>query len=102
MNIDDGDSENIVIQDSEDGGGNTGARTAGSGSRRRDPDSAYIPDPDAEKEDLDDNQGYTRVTRGKARSVSSLMNTRVLKKATLMRAFIRISELERRMASEAP
>ena len=91
-----------MIQDSEDSSGNTGARTAGSGSRRRDPDSAYIPDPDAEKEDLDDNQGYTRVTRGKARSVSSLMNTRVLKKATLMRAFIRISELERRMASEAP
>ena len=36
MNIDDGDSENIVIQDSEDGSGNTGARTAGSGGRRRD------------------------------------------------------------------
>jgi hypothetical protein len=102
MNIDDGDSENIVIQDSEDGGGNTGARTAGSGGRRRDPDSAYVPDPDAEKEDLDDNQGYTRITRGKARSVSSPMNTRVLKKAAPTRAFIRISEPERRMASEAP
>lgn len=102
MNIDDGDSENIVIQGSEDGSRNTGARTAGSGSRRRDPDSAYILDPDAEKEDLDDNQGYTRVTRGKARSVSSPMNTRVLKKATPTRAFIRISEPERRMASEAP
>ena len=102
MNIDDGDSENIVIQDSEDGGGNTGARTAGSGGRRRDPDSAYIPDPDAEKEDLDDNQGYTRATGGKAKSVSSPMNTRVLKKVTPTRAFIRISEPERRMASEAP
>jgi hypothetical protein len=101
MNTDDGDSENIVIQDSEDGGGNTGARTAGSGGRRRDPDSAYSPDPDAEKEDLADNQGYTRVTRGKARSVSSLMNTRVSKKAAPTRAFIRISEPERIMASEA-
>jgi hypothetical protein len=51
---------------------------------------------------LDDNQGYTRVTRGKARSVSSSMNTKVLKKAAPTRAFIRISEPERRMASEAP
>lgn len=99
MNIDDGDSENIVTRD---GGGNTGARVAGSGSRRRDPDSAHIPDPDAEKEDLDDNQGYTRITRGKARSVSSPMNTRVSKKAGPTKAFIRISEPERRMTSEAP
>ena len=91
MNIDDGDTENIVTRDSEDGAGNTGARAAGSGSRRRDPDSAYIPDPDAEKEDLDDNQGYTRITRGKARSVSSPMNTRISKKAAPTRAFIRIS-----------
>ena len=51
---------------------------------------------------MDDNQGYTRVTRGKARSVSSSMNTRVLKKAAPTRAFIRISEPERRMATEAP
>jgi hypothetical protein len=94
MDIDDGDSDNIVIQDSEGGGGNASARTAGSGGRRRDPDT--------EKEDLDDNQGYTSVTRGKARSVSSSMNTRVLKKAAPTRAFIRISEPERRMALEAP
>lgn len=102
MNIDDGGSENLVIRDSDDGAGNTGARVAGSAGRRRDPDSAYIPDPDAEKEDLDDNQGYTRITRGKARSVGSSMNTRVSKKAAPTRAFIRISEPERRMAPEAP
>jgi hypothetical protein len=88
MDIDDCDSENFVIQDSNDGGGNTGARAAGSGGRRRDPDSAYIPDPDAEK-DLDNNQGYTRIMRGKAslaRSVSSPVNARVSKKAAPTRA----------------
>lgn len=102
MNIDDGGSENLVIRDSDDGAGNKGARVAGSAGRRRDPDSAYIPDPDAEKEDLDDNQGYTRITRGKARSVGSPMNTRVSKKAAPTRAFIRISEPKRRMVPEAP
>jgi hypothetical protein len=40
MNIDDGDNENIVIQDSEDGSGSMDAKTAGSGGRRRDLDSA--------------------------------------------------------------
>jgi hypothetical protein len=34
MKTDDCESENIVVQDSEDGGGNTGARMAGSGGRR--------------------------------------------------------------------
>lgn len=62
-----------MIQDDGVGGRNTGAKTAGSGGKRSDPDSAYVPEPDAEKKDLDENQGYTRATRGKARSVSSPM-----------------------------
>lgn len=49
MDIDDSDSENIVIQNDGDGGGNIGAKTAGSGGKRSDPDSAYTPDPSAEK-----------------------------------------------------
>lgn len=101
MNIDDSDGENIVIQDDGVGGRSTGAKTAGSSGKRSDPDSAYIPDPNTKKEDLDGNQGYTRVTRGKARSVSSPMNVRVLKKATPTRVIIRISEPERRNVVEA-
>jgi hypothetical protein len=101
MNVDDSDSETIVTGNDRDGGGNTGPRTAGSGIKRSNPDCAYTPDPDAEKEDVDKNQRHTRVRRGKARSVSSPMNTRVSKKVTQTRAFTRTLELERRNAVEA-
>jgi hypothetical protein len=35
--------------------------TAGSGIKRSNPDCAYTPDPDAEKEDVDKNQRHTRL-----------------------------------------
>jgi hypothetical protein len=55
MTIDDSESGNLVIPNDDNGSANTSARTVGSSGQRRNPDSTYTPEPDVEKDDLEDN-----------------------------------------------
>jgi hypothetical protein len=99
MNIDNSDAENVVLQKDGDGDGDTGAQSARSGGRRKDPDPAFTPGLEFEME----NQGYTPVTRrttGATRATSPLLNLRATKKAN-QKAVSRIMKSERKNSVEA-
>jgi hypothetical protein len=99
MNIDESDTENIVLQHDGDGGRKPGVQSTRSGGKRRTLNSAFTPDHEFRGEEEDEGTGYTQVTRRKTRSTSSPMNTRIAKKATPVRATIRVMEDEGRKAA---
>jgi hypothetical protein len=70
-----------------------------SGGKRRTLNSAFTLDHEFRGEEEDEGTGYMQVTRRKTRSTSSPMNTRIAKKATLVRATIRVMEDEGRKAA---
>lgn len=99
MNIDESDTENIVIHQDEGGGGKPGTQPSRLGSRQSTLDSAFTPDRRIRGEEEDGDNGYMRVTRRTTRSTSSPMNTRVAKKATPIKPIIRVMEDEVRGAA---
>jgi hypothetical protein len=103
INIDNSDAENIVLQKDGDSDGDTGAQSARSSGKRKDPDPAFTPGSEFEMEDEDENQGYTPVTRrttGVTRSTNSPLNLRATKQAN-QSAVSRIMESERKTSVEA-
>jgi hypothetical protein len=101
MNIDESDTENIVIHQDEGGGRKPGAQPTRSGGKQSTLDSAFTLDRRVRGEEEDGDNGYTRVTRRATRSTSSLMNTRVAKKATPIKPIIRVMGDEVREAAQA-
>jgi exonuclease III len=101
MNIDESDTENIVIHRDERGGGKTGAQSTRTGGKQSTLDSTFTPDCRIRGEEEDEDNGYTRVTWRATRSTSSPMNTRVAKKATPIKSIIRVMEGEGREAAKA-
>jgi hypothetical protein len=102
-------AEIIVLQKDGDGEENTGAQSARSSGKRKDPDPAFTPGSEFEMEDEDENQGYTPVTRRTTRamratratrSTGSPLNLRPRKRAN-QRAVSRITESERKNSVEA-
>jgi hypothetical protein len=99
-------AEIIVLQKDGDGEENTGAQSARSSGKRKDPDPAFTPGPEFEIEDEDESQGYTPVTRRTTRatratrSTSSPLNLRATKRAN-QRAVSRITESERKNSVKA-
>jgi hypothetical protein len=93
----------IVLQKDGDGEENTGAQSARSSGKRKDPDPAFTPGSEFEMEDEDENQGHTPVTRRTTRatrSTSSPLNLRATKRAN-QRAVSRITESERKNSVKA-
>jgi hypothetical protein len=64
MNINNGDSENIVLHENGDGSGSAGVQFLRSGGKGKDPDPTFTPD-----REEDENQGYTRVTRRRSKAL---------------------------------